>query len=232
MKEPFYNNCENFVMVSSLIKITDAPLNYTHTRSVYTHQERFDQTLNTFATVRKHIPNCKICLIDCSEFSEEETKILKEQCDYFINLIDNQELNHTLRYSPAKALCEALQTSFVIKFINENNICIKNFFKITGRYWLNDEFDYSIFDNENNVCRLHPTYIDWVLSSFYKLNADGMQKLYETINDPNNLKMLDSPISYEIFLKQFYHTLSDTIFIDKQIGLEQLISVSGERSTM
>ena len=46
----------NLILITSVICITNKPLSYTKTRSVFTHEERFEQTLKTIQTIRDKIP--------------------------------------------------------------------------------------------------------------------------------------------------------------------------------
>ena len=43
------------------------------------------------------------------------------------------------------------QITFLSLFLKEDISCIQNFFKITGRYELNTHFDYSKYDNRENI---------------------------------------------------------------------------------
>lgn len=217
---------DNFVMISSLIKTTTAPLTYSKTRSVYTHDERFAQTLKTIESVRKHIPNCKICLIDCSPFSQDELTVLHNGCDYVINLYHDLGIEKILRYGESKSLAEATQTSIVINFIKNNNIKFKNFFKISGRYELNDEFNYSLYDNDENVGRIQPDVQQYMLTSFYKLTPDTLDALNCMIL--NNLHALVRGIPYEEFFLIFMKCNKNIKFLECPIGIDEYISVNGE----
>lgn len=221
---------DNFVMISSLIKTTNDPLSYSNTRSVYTHEERFAQTIRTILSVRKYIPNCKICLVDCSPFTEDETKQLKSACDYFINLYDDEKTHKIMRYGDSKSLAEATQTHAVIQFIWNNNIQIKNFIKITGRYELNNEFNYALYDNDKNVGRMHPDVAHYVLTSFYKLRPDALECLNEMILNETNLYALRRAMPYEEFFCIFMKSLGNVEFLECPIGIDEYISVTGDHN--
>lgn len=223
---------ENFVMISSLIKITDAPLTYSQVRSVYSHQERFEQTLQTIESVKKYIPNAVICLVDCSQFTEDEERLLNEQCNYFINLFQNEKISHTLRYSNSKSLCESLQTLAVIEFIKQNDIVFKNFFKITGRYQLNGEFDYDIYNCDMNVGRIQPDMPSYFLTSFYKLTPSSVNELYTTFNSSRMQIAFQYGVAYEECFRFFMKTQQNTIYLDKAIGIDEYISVNATHRKM
>ena len=62
----------NLVLITSIIKTPDIPLSYTSTRSVFRHDERFNQTKKTIQTIREKIPNSKILIVECSELDNEQ----------------------------------------------------------------------------------------------------------------------------------------------------------------
>ena len=67
----------NLVLITSIIKTPDIPLSYISTRSVFTHNERFEQTKKTIQTIREKIPNSKILIVECSELDNEQNEYLK-----------------------------------------------------------------------------------------------------------------------------------------------------------
>jgi hypothetical protein len=54
---------KNLVLITSVICIENKPLSYTNVRSIYSHQERFEQTKKTIETIREKIPNAKIFVV-------------------------------------------------------------------------------------------------------------------------------------------------------------------------
>ena len=50
----------------------------------------------------------------------------------------------------SKSLGEGTMTNHAIKYLRQNNIYFDNFFKISGRYWLSDNFMYNNFNNDKN----------------------------------------------------------------------------------
>ena len=45
----------NIVLITSVICTPNSPLTYTYTRSVFTHEERFRQTINTIENIKKKL---------------------------------------------------------------------------------------------------------------------------------------------------------------------------------
>jgi hypothetical protein len=215
-------------MVSSLIKITNAPLSYHPIRSVYTHKERFDQTIETIESVQKNIPNSYVCLIDCSYFTQDEIDILNEKCDIIINLYDDLDMRKVLRYSKSKSLCEALQTLSVIEFIKKYNIKFKNFFKITGRYKLNEDFNYELYNNNMNVGRIQSDMQNYFVTSFYKLTPQSLYDLERVFNIQECKLCLHTGTAYEEIFKFFMALQPNTKYLESPIGIDEYISVNGQ----
>jgi len=138
----------DIVLITSIIDTKNTPLSYTKTRSVFSKEERYIQTKKTIESLRK-IPNKKIILIECSQLKEEEKEFFMHNTNYFINLFELNDDNIKNRInSPSKSLGEGTMTIYALDYLFKNNINFKNLYKISGRYWLNDKFDYSKFNND------------------------------------------------------------------------------------
>lgn len=180
----------NLVVITSIIKPPTTPLSYTNNRSIYSSDERFEQTKHTIQSIKEKIPNCKILLVECSNLDDNQYQYLTTQCDYFINLIDN-EICKLKCYSISKALGEATMTMEAINYINLNNIKYDYFFKISGRYYLSEMFDYRLFDCSESVIK-------------YIIGYDGcicMNKLDNNIDIEINHNM--DPILYNNYTHEF-----------------------------
>ena len=100
---------ENLVIITSIINTPNKPLSYSKTRSIFTRHERFEQTKDTIQSIKKYIPNNKIILVECTDFSINENEYFKNNCDIIINLIHKfKEKNYI--YSSAKAAGEGIMT--------------------------------------------------------------------------------------------------------------------------
>ena len=156
----------NIVLVTSIIDTKQNPLSYSNIRSVFTKQQRYEQTKNTLEKLSK-IPNKKIFLIECSELTNEEHTYFNSNTDIFINLYDLNDEN-ILNYinSRSKSLGEGTMTIYALNYLFQNNIEFKNFFKISGRYWLNDKFNYNTHDSDTINVQYEPNFCN---TAFYKL---------------------------------------------------------------
>ena len=64
---------DNLVLITSVINTPNTPLSYTNTRSVFSRQDRFEQTKKTIKSVREKLSNSKIiiCLLYTSDAADE-----------------------------------------------------------------------------------------------------------------------------------------------------------------
>ena len=214
----------NLVLITSVICTTNKPLSYTNKRSVYSHVERFEQTKKTIETVKEKIPNSKIFIVECSNLNEEMTNYLIKNSDYFINLINEIQKKNNI-YSKSKSLGEGTMTIEAIDYIQKNNLLFDNFYKISGRYWLSENFNYSNFDNNNIIVHNINNDINNTCTSLYKLNKINVIDFYNFLI--SNMKLMFNCIGYEvlfaIFLKK---TKTNNIIHLNKIGVNGYISVS------
>jgi hypothetical protein len=125
--------------------------------SLYSPEERLQQTLETIASVRKHIPNAVICLTDCGipGLNDEQIELLTKDVDHFIDfsLDENVVWIH-----------DNIQVQDIVKNLTEMSV-VRSFFhyaleegwfescdrifKVSGRYTLTDKFNTT--DYENNI---------------------------------------------------------------------------------
>jgi hypothetical protein len=216
----------NLVLITSIIKTPNAPLSYTNTRSVYSHEERYEQTKKTIQSVRDKIPNVKILLVECSALDESQTEYLTTHCDYFLNLIDQPEKVKNI-YSASKSLGEGTMTISAIEYIMQNNIEFDHFFKITGRYWLSEHFNYINFENNNIVVHYIHNDKNNTCTSLYKLHKTNLTNFFNFLI--GNMQLMFQCIGYEVLFAMFLKLPKENeiIHLDK-IGVNGLISVSND----
>jgi len=189
----FLNNIinKNIVIITSKIYVSNNEFSYTKNRSIYTKDERYNDTIKTIYSVKEKIKDCYIVLFDNSLFTCEEYNNLKSEVDFFINITNDDDLNFYTNKFKYKAFSEMFQ---IIKcyeyFISKiNKKYIKNIFKISGRYFLNDNFDYNKFDNNDNIFKRNNNLLNmkYYYTSFYKISGnfsdDFFKLLIKTFQD-------------------------------------------------
>lgn len=212
---------QNLFLVTSVINIPNLPLNYTNTRSVFTCEERFEQTIKTIKTIREKIPDSQIFLIECSDLNASMTEYLSTHVDIFINVFQDENCRRNV-FSPYKALGELTLTDFAMRCMLENNIKFDNMFKISGRYFLNDSFDYEKYNN-SNICIMKFDHGECT-TILYKLTYEFLlpfqeYSMYSILN-------FDIHVGYETLFTKFINSLSHSnILLLDNLGVEGNIAV-------
>jgi hypothetical protein len=181
----FSTNNKNLVLITSKIIVSDNPLIYIDKRSSYTREQRFEQTIETIKSIRQYIPNSYIVIIDNSDLNNTEIIELKNIVDKLINITFDELLNDYTDKSPYKGYGELMQQvtfyNEFLKFVDTTKI--NHFFKISGRYLVNDEFDYKIYDNNENIFKKNEkiTNRNYYYTSFYKIDKNYLHKYFNNL---------------------------------------------------
>jgi hypothetical protein len=157
--------------------------------------------------------NKKILFIEGSEIDKEHENIIKNSVDFFINIKNDHQLKPIID-GLSKGRAEAALTKEALKSINIEEY--DNIFKISGRYYLNDSFEESMFDENVSIFKLSGGSF---VTTFYKINKKDY-KLY--------LKTLDQAFSsgkmYEVIFFNSFKNIAKEI---DNIGVEGEVSVDG-----
>lgn len=180
----------NLVIVTSVIDTIQKPLSYTNTRSVFTIEERFKQTIKTIESIKKYINNPYIVLIEGSHINNDYEYIFKNIVDYYFNISDIKIYKDNID-SPYKICGEAsLLLSYLDSEHLKNNILnFKSITKISGRYYLTEE------------CINIDEYLKYsnILCKYYKEHNNMSTIIYSfSINELND---------YYISIKYIYNNL-------------------------
>lgn len=219
----------NITLITSVINTPNNPLSYSNIRSVFSKEERFKQLKKTIESVRENIPNNKIILVECSLLSDIENEYLKENIDYFLNIYDTNENNLISRmFTKSKSMGESTMTIYALLYILKNNIEFDNFFKISGRYWINNNFYYELFNNNMSCVSLINNDKNNIHTSFYKLSKEHSNKFIDyLINSENDFI---NCIGYEVFFAKFINSIenkNNIKILEQKIGINGYISVCG-----
>lgn len=179
----------DLVIVSSAINTCSAPLSYYPIRSIFDKYKRYEQTLQTIESLDK-IPDKKIYFVECTDISEFEDDI-KGKVDFYKNIYEG---NESIIDGPHKGIGEA------ISLLSADVNGYENVYKISGRYYLNAEFDYSLWNNDSTIF-----WVDdkngWRLTVFYKINKNqftkwlGILAKMVTDNEPRAIEQMMTEIT-------------------------------------
>jgi len=218
---------KNLTLITSVIDTPNTPLSYTATRSVFTREQRFEQLKNTIITVRQNIPDNRIFLVECSQLTDAERELLINNVHYFLNIYETQNQALIKRmFTPSKAMGEGTMTMLALQQLADNNIKYDNLFKISGRYWLNKNFFYDIFDNSYScTCPIDDDKNN-MLTSLYKLTYAHSLAWLEYLKKCEY--RFARCASYEAIFAAFVNSLDirQRYFLHR-MGVSGYISVSG-----
>ena len=219
------NSNINIVIITSKIYVSNNSFSYSATRSIYSQKERLDQTLNTIESIKTHIPDYFIILIDNSKFTDAEFNLLNSSVDCFLNIMDDIQLNYYTNKCSFKFLSDLSQQicayTYIFKHINIYNI--KNIFKISGRYLINETFDYSCYNNTNNIFKLNENVKnrDYYYTCFFKISSDFITNYFKTIRDIFKNKEKYYNLDLEVIIGAVF--LDDMTLVNN-LGITQFLS--------
>lgn len=222
---------QNITLITSVIDPPDLPLSYTKCRSVFNKEERFAQTKKTISSIRKKIPNNKIFVVECSPVSETERNYFNEHADIFINIYDTGNKNLINRmYTKSKSMGEGTMTIIALQYLFDNNIKFDNFFKCSGRYWLNDSFDYHLYNNNYSCVRKINNDSTNAFTCFYKLSIKHSEKWLATLLSSETDFIQCA--GFECIFAKFIQFMSkekveDVFIIPKKVGINGYVTVCG-----
>ena len=166
-------------------------------------------------------------IVECTDFTKEEKDYFDKECDYILNLWDRKEVHEKI-FGLSKSLGEGAMTIEALNYIQKNQIQFNNLYKICGRYWLSEKFDYGKFNNTNLVFKKINGNINNIFTSFYKIPYNKVKILLLFLKG-NGISM-ERGIGYEVLFSKFLNHIkyANTIFIDK-IGYEGQVTVCGTK---
>jgi len=219
---------KNIIVITSKIIVTQNKFTYVNTRSIYSEEERFNQTIETINSIKKYIPDYYIILFDNSKLDDKKKYILINIVNKFINIIDDDNLNHNTDVCDLKLIGELSQHISLydnyLKYIDFSKN--KNYFKISGRYVINNTFNYNNYNNNLIIFKrnMELKHIKYYYTSFFKINITNINYFYE------KMKEIILKYPYEELKKYDYEVLIPKILEDKiqlvnNLGITQRIAV-------
>ncbi|NDB61265.1 hypothetical protein EB001_22920 [bacterium] len=132
------DNVDGVFFISSALKIVNKSV------SVYSDEERFQHTLKTIETIDKHCPsNLKYMYETSAELPNED--YLKELSEKGVKIIWTGSDPNVKHFSTVglRSPAESLSFYHILSWFKDNdkqNVKAKRLYKISGRYWINDNF--------------------------------------------------------------------------------------------
>jgi hypothetical protein len=220
------------ILITSVIHPVEFPLNYNNKRSVFTPKERLSQTIETINSAKKHFPESRVVLADCSldngHIKNQELQNTMSSKDIILDLSNDSSVSKWV-HSSNKNMGECSIINSTLSKLNlEGEI-----YKLSGRYTLEDSFNSNIFDkNKNyNVRTIRTPWEGLVcLSSFYRVtNSVYYTKLIDFLCQ-EYLQHQNTYISMEKILYIFLNTIEKNTYqsIDSILGIKGKIAPSGE----
>jgi len=217
----------NLVLISSAIITINEPLSYTPVRSYFTHQQRYEQTLNTIESIKNKIPYAYIVLVEGTELPEMMYKNLVSKVDYIHKAYLISDIYKHVN-SPYKGLGEgsSLLSYLQSQHYKEHEILFNSISKISGRYKIRNDFEWLAIDDKI-VCNIkcntpdHPSGI-YMSTMFYTVGNKIKDIFIEALSLCCNHNELHNGIALE-------HVLPLCMIYKKIIFYgKQLLRVEGE----
>ena len=216
-------------VIPSTIDISRDSLNYSTTRTIYSTEDRLRQTIKSIESIREKVPGAHIFL------SEGGKTDFKEQ---LASLVD-----HYMYLGNENVVRSAVDSK--LKNLGEMEILLRTFpltasydftFKLSGRYWLSEDFDLANYDSEHmNFKNYVPHRTDFPFgpSSYIKgshstrlfsvpksLHPELMDELNRILPDIKSGSVIEKTIGKYIKGKYFFYI--------RQLGCAGFIAVNGD----
>lgn len=216
------------IIITSVINPPNTPLDYTNTRSVFSAEEREQQTINTINSIIKCLGyNINIIIVDCSidqeKFGHEIKKHLRNN-DLYIN--SWSEENKQIIFGENKGYGEILLIEEGLKHVKYD----EEVFKISGRYYLDESFDFNTLESDCDFsCKargFHHTNMA-ALTTFYKVRNKNIMSMYVNFAKEvfKRYKNISAETTLFLFLQQHRNLKIQNL---DRIGVIGKIAVNGE----
>lgn len=153
-------------IITSVIYPQQGNIQYNSPRSIFNPEQRAQQTLRTIESIRAKVPNARIILVE-GGLQENLPFELSKKVDQYIYVGGNKFVRFACD-SKYKSLGESTMLLFAI---NKFAYSADFYFKISGRYYLDEEFDVEQWKHSLFVFQ----YIqeDYVCTRLYGFRAEG-----------------------------------------------------------
>lgn len=122
------------VVISNALVVTGA-------QSIYSLEDRFNQTLETIESIDKYCPNNLKVMFDASPQTPDKSYFekLQERGVSVVYTGNNPDVNYVSSMG-LKSVGESISHLMTLNWLRENNVSCKRIYKVSGRYKLNENF--------------------------------------------------------------------------------------------
>lgn len=215
-------------IITSVISIVDRKLNYSKTRSIYSQEERIQQTKHTVASIRKVSPGATIWLVEGGADSWQDIDF---GCDRYIYVGNRSKVRKAVD-SQYKGVGEAEMLLSVIENIKDFSFV----FKISGRYCLNRQFHIDDYDFERFNFKNYTKKADYIGESKY-VKGSHSTRLYGVPFE--RINMWKRALRRSVFVMKITgmgienvmcrYLQGDVMFYHAYLGIEGNVAVNGEK---
>lgn len=191
---------QDIFVITSVIYTGQKPWSYT-VRSVYSPDERFEQTLETIASIRLRAPRAKILLAEGSQVTDEQRARFEEVVDIFLSLSQNTDVRLACLDSEKKGFGEAVLTRYALNYVRQHKVPFERMFKISGRYALNNAFVSSDFSRSQFTFKSSPTETS-ISTVLFSIPRGHINTFSTIIDDTIAYYNTHAPTGYETIVPQ------------------------------
>lgn len=129
-------------LVTSTLNPSGNRLSYSPVRSIYSAAERLEQTCLGLDSVRKHVPDACVILLENSTLTDQAADQLLRRVDWLVSFVADP-LAVSLRDGNHKGAAEAFMLASAVIALRKADYPV--LLKLSGRYHLSDRFDLGSF---------------------------------------------------------------------------------------
>lgn len=146
--------------------------------SIFTNEVRFQQTLRTIESIQQYVPNSSIYLIESSA-EPVDPMWLDQIASKGVKIFNaaSHPLVQRLSAQSAKNVVELASMIVFMDFFMKNPERAKRYYKISGRYWLNEHFRLGTEEHKDAFVFMNRVN-SWMSDEHQE--ATGMFQFYET----------------------------------------------------
>jgi hypothetical protein len=178
---------ERCFIITSVIYTKEGIIQYNSPRTIFTPEKRAEQTVQTVQSIRQYAPGAKIILVE-SGMKEDLPFDLAKIVDQYI-YVGNDRLVRWGCDSIYKSLGEIMM---LLRALGRFTIQADFYFKISGRYYLNEEFDLSKWNQGDFVFQFIKE--NYICTRLYGFRATALNRWKKTLLNGILLTRIGYPI--------------------------------------